>query len=227
MQGGQRACAPAHPFMNFPRLLRSSFLSMAVLAGAATASATVVYSENFDATNFRSGSLLPNNFSERWAQTDYYFINSFAGWTFTGSAYLAKEHATANQAVLLNETTGVARYTANLAANTLYQLQFNLSGDNIRNQPYRFLLDIGSSNVIDLTQSWSVANPAGYAQSVFFNSGSNGVVNFKFYQASASGASAIFDDVVISTVNVPDEASLAACLGLGLAALFAGRRRRA
>jgi hypothetical protein len=186
------------------KLLLAAGLGLMLASGMLPAKASIVYSENFDAGGFL-GSYLGDvgNFSERWTDTRYYTINNFNGWSFTGSTYLAQQISTGNQALLLNEQTGVAKYMSGLLANTLYDLTFNLSGDNRPGSNYRFLLDINGVNVLDITAQWTATTPAGHSQSIQFMTDGAGSALLKFYQGSSTQSSPIIDDIVISTVPEP------------------------
>ncbi len=204
----------------------SLICAVALLTGALSAAAnTIVYSEDFNAGGFL-GSYIGDvgNFSERWTDTRYHSINDFNGWTFTGNTpLLARQTSTGNQAVLLNEPSGVATYLSGLNPNTLYELTFNLSGDNQPGSNYRFLLDINGGNVLDITAQWTTTTPAGHPQTVQFTTGGSGNALFNFYQASQTGSSPIIDDVVVS--SVPDGGTTAALLGSVLMGLGVLRRK--
>lgn len=204
-------------------------LAVACLGSVGARAATVVYSENFDSAAFLGSYLGPvGNFSERWTNTQYYTIHNANGWNFTGSSYLARDVTTGNQAVLLNETTGVATHVTGLAANTTYQLSFNLSGDNVPNNTYRFLLDINGTNVLNLANLWTATNSAGHLQNVTFSTDSTGQALLRFYQNSSTPASPIIDDIVVSTTaSAPDGGATLGLLGLGLLGVAGFRRRRA
>ena len=196
-----------------------------LLAGAVSAGAnTIVYTEDFNAGGFLGSSLGDvGNFSERWINTDYYTVNNNDGWVFSGSSYLAKDVASGNQAVLLNEPSGVATHLSGLNPNSPYVLTFNLSGDNRPGLDYRFLLDINNVNVLDITSQWTTTTPAGHAETVQFTTDGTGQALLKFYQDSATQSSPIVDDIVVTTV--PDGGTTVMLLGSALIGLWALRRK--
>src|SRR5690348_13426474 len=115
----------------FPLNLLAYCAVMTLVVALPARAATIVYSEHFDNAGFL-GSVLDlsqdpfGNISERWgADTSYNNINNFNGWTFSGTSYLARRPSDGNQAVLLNEPTGVATTVVGLAPNAFYSLTFN------------------------------------------------------------------------------------------------------
>src|SRR4051812_29825333 len=93
------------------------FLSTVCFLGLmSAANAVPVFTETFDSPLFVGPAILsfgnPDASSDRWANTNYYTINSGVnGWTFGADTYVAKETDTSgvlsgNGALLLNETGG-------------------------------------------------------------------------------------------------------------------------
>jgi hypothetical protein len=94
--------------------------------------------------------------SHRWANTDYYSINSGVnGWTFGSDTYVAKETDTSgvltgHGALLLNEPSGVATRIIRLSVGQQYQISLLLSGDNRPGRSYVFNISIGSDSWTEL-----------------------------------------------------------------------------
>jgi len=75
------------------------------------ANAATIYSEDFNNPGFlslgNSSNIPVLSFSDKYASTDYYLINDFNNWSFTGDAWYALSGT--DGAVLLNEGGGPHR----------------------------------------------------------------------------------------------------------------------
>lgn len=200
--------------------------SIFVVGASGVACAGPIWSEDFNNAGFLGSSLnLHNeNFSERWPNTDYYTINNFNGWTFSGGSYLALNTQTGDQALLLNENgpTSAIYTLTGLVPGQQYDLAFNLSGDNRPGLLYGFLLFINNALALDVDTQWSVTDPAGHIFDLIFTADGSGVAVFNFTQDSSTQASPIVDDITVNNV-VPEPGTLAligmallSLLGLGL-----------
>ena len=97
-----------------PTLLSSLKFLVAACALApivGTANAATIYSEDFNNPGFlslgNSSNIPVVSFSDKYASTDYYLINDFNNWSFTGDAWYALSGT--DGAVLLNEGGGPHR----------------------------------------------------------------------------------------------------------------------
>ncbi len=202
-------------------------LSAAVSAGSA-ASAAIIYSENFNDIAFvgsNLGLVGSEATSDRWADTSYYTINNANGWTFSGSAYLAKQDSTGDGALLLNETTGVGTTLYGLTVGKAYTLNLLLSGDNRPGQNYVFNVAIaGVNQSVSGTDLAAGTNPGTLLSYNFVATASQQTLTLS--QASGSQASPIVDNVSITAV--PEPATWALMIsGFGLAGAALRRRRTA
>src|SRR5476651_1210754 len=107
------------------KLLSTVCLSLGLMSAA---TAAPVFTENFDNAAFIGsavlvfGSTSDSASSDRvgWANTSYYGINNFNGWTFGSDTYLAEKTdalgaKSGDGALLLNETTGVGTHIVGLS----------------------------------------------------------------------------------------------------------------
>lgn len=214
--------------MSFVAKLAAASLLAGVAAGAG---AVTVYSEDFNAAGFVGGSLVANDTSDRFGATDYFFLNNFGGWTFAGSStFLARPTGGTDGAVLLNESSGAAsRLITGLSIGQQYSLSFLLSGDNRPGDAY-----VLNGGIAGLTFSVGGVdgapgtNPGTLLSYNFTATSAQHLLSFD--EASATQASPIIDNIVISTVGggaVPEPSSWAMLLaGFGMVG-FAARRRRA
>ncbi|HEY1612598.1 MAG TPA: PEP-CTERM sorting domain-containing protein [Rhizomicrobium sp.] len=200
----------------------------AFLAAIPAAQAGTIYTQDFNDPGFLGTSLnLSGNdlTSERWINTTYNNINNFAGWTFTGGAYLAvNADDPTQQALLLNEN-GPTNATYNLTglnAGQTYEISFNLSGDNRPGDQYGFLLDVNGTQIASVNGTWTV-HDTGTEEQFFFKANSSGDALLDFSEDSTTQASPIIDDIAVSTV--PEPASLG-LLGAALATLGVWRTRK-
>jgi hypothetical protein len=186
------------------------------------ASALVIFSDDFNASNYVGGNPYVN-FSDRFGPTTYYDINDVNGWTFSaGNTFLAKS-ASLDGAILLNENDGpltpggsvVSRQLTGLVTGRVYTLDFLLSGDNIPGDAYALKVTLGglapvTFHGIDGT-SGSVAGVASRLSFV----ATAPTTMLVFASASQSAASPMIDNVTVSTV--PEPASWALMIaGFGL-----------
>ena len=223
--------------------MKTNIVAIGIIVGALSLSmqarATVVYSEDFNASGFLGADLNLTGQdinSERWgAQTAYYNIKNADGWTFNSpGTYLAVNTATGNQGVLLNENGGIANTVVGLTANAFYTLSFNYSGDNRPGEVYGFGVDVNGANVVSLSSlSWNTVNSAGHQDTIQVQANALGDVALEFYQTTPGGsqASPIIDDVTLSTVSaVPEPTTIIAgasmLLPFGASAVRILRKKR-
>ena len=201
----------------------------ALLAGAATAaSAVTVYSENFS-FDFVGAGLAPNDTSDRFGNTDYFFINNVNGWTFNSSnTFAAVSFAREDVALLLNENAGggsATRLISGLTPGAQYTLSFLLSGDNRPGQAYVLTGGIaGLSFTVNGVDGAPGTNPGSLLSYGFTATNTSHLLSFG--QASITEASPIIDNITITSAAIPEPATWAMLLaGFGMVG-FAARRRR-
>ena len=189
----------------------------------ATADASVIYGETFDAPAFR-GAFITNTVSERATSTIYGHANNADGWIFDGSAFLALVGS--NGALSLNESPFASSATKTLTGllpNMPYQLAFNLTGDNVRNAPSELLVSVNGLRLLDVQHSWSVTGN-GEQLAATFTSNATGAAILKFAEIDRGNlASPILDDITVT--SLPEPAS-AAAFGAGLLGMAAMRRNK-
>ncbi|WP_310476064.1 PEPxxWA-CTERM sorting domain-containing protein [Sandarakinorhabdus sp.] len=207
-------------------------LAAAVLLLSGTAaSAVTVFSESFS-FDFVGASLVSNDSSDRFGDTDYFFINNVGGWTFnTNNTFAAVSFAREDVALLINENGGggsATRLISGLTIGQQYSLSFLLSGDNRPGQAYVLTGGIaGLSFTVNGTVGAAGTNPGSLLTYGFTATSSSHLLSFG--QTSVSDGSPIIDNISIDTVGaaIPEPASWAMLLaGFGLVG-FAARRRRA
>lgn len=185
--------------------------------------ASVIYLETFDAPAFR-GSFITTTASERAATTTYDHAIDANGWIFDGSAFLALVGT--DGALSLNESPFASTATkaiTGLAPNTMYQLAFNLTGDNVRNANSELLVSVNGLRLLDVQHSWSVTGN-GTQLAAKFTSNAAGAATLRFAEIDGGNlASPILDDITVTTL--PEPASVAA-FGAGLLGMAAMRRRK-
>jgi len=216
------------------RATLAALAALSTLAAASAALATPVYSEDFNAAGFVGASLgadAPDLHSDRWANTDYFFINDFNGWNFAGGAYLAQNHGTSDGGLLLNENNGVATTLIGLTAGQTYSFSLLLSGDNRPGQAYLLNADLDgvlhSVGGIDLA---SGANPGSIFSFDFTASGATANLTLFQTRQGDSEASPIVDNITITEARgaVPEPGTWALMLsGFGMAGAALRRRRAA
>jgi hypothetical protein len=212
------------------KLLSTVCLSLGLMSVANAA----VFTEDFNNPAFIGspvlvyGSGVDSPSSDRWANTNYYAVNNFNGWTFAGGAYLAEQTnpagvTTGNGALLLNENGGVGTNIVGLVVGQKYDISLLLWGDNRPGQPYVFNISIGPN-------SWTTPGVDGNPGSnlgtienyVFTATGTSETL--KLSQGSATEASPIVDNISIAAIPEP---STWAMLLLGFAGVgFMAYRRK-
>jgi hypothetical protein len=211
----------------FLGLVATGFTSLTIQP----ALATVVYSQDFNNSGFQGSLLSSPDSSDRYNPTSLYFVNNFAGWTFSGSAIY--ENPGNNGAVILNECCvgngagGTASTTiTGLTVGQAYAVGFDVWGDNRPGGTWTLNLALNGSPAFSLNGIDHAAGSfAGSAETVFFVATSSSVT-LDFSQAnSTEGASPTFDNVTVATV--PEPATWAMMI-LGFAGLgfMAYRRNR-
>ena len=217
--------------------MMKKLLSVACLSlGFMSAANAAVFTEDFNSPAFVGGPVIVFNgggdspTSDRWANTNYYSINSGVNnWTFAGGTLLAAETTatgtpTGNGALLLNENGGIATNIVGLVVGQQYSISLLLWGDNRPGSSYVFNVSIGDD-------AWSTpgtdgaagSNPAGSLQTYTFTAGSTSET-LTLFQSSGSQASPIVDDISITAVPEP---STWAMMILGFAGIgFMAYRRK-
>jgi len=203
-----------------------------MLPGLSLAAST--YSEDFSAATGVPpilSSSVDGTFSQKWAATNYYIggLVTEQGWTFSGQAYLAENAQNGDKAILLNEGGGGLGHgsMSTMISNATpgnYQLSFEYWGDNRPNIPYQFTVSVGSSSQT-ITGSWTQAMSGTSNTAVVpFSLASSGNIQLQlsFLDKSSYQASAIIDNIKVSSVPLPGAIWL---LGSGLAALIGVRRK--
>jgi len=191
-------------------------LSIACLSlGLMTAANAAVFTENFNDPAFIGspvlvfGSTTDSPSSDRWANTNYYLINSVVnGWTFSGTTPLLAAQTTpagdltGDGALLLNEPSGVATNIVGLVVGQQYDISLLLSGDNRPGQSYVFNISIG-------TNFWSTpgvdgtpgSNPGTLEHYLFTATAASETL--MLYQSSQTQASPMVDNISIAAVPEP------------------------
>jgi hypothetical protein len=215
-------------------------LGLAISLNAAavnSANASVVFSENFDASSGFANSLIlgfgstaDSASSDRWANTNYYTINNVNGWTFGSSGtYYAEQTdargvATGNGALLLNEDGGIATNIVGLVVGQKYTLSLLLSGDNRPGQAYVLNAAVGSSTFSTSGVDGSPGSNPGTTENYIFTATSSSE-QLVLSQASTTQASPIVDNIRISSA-VPEPSTWAMMI-LGFAGIgFMAYRRK-
>ena len=212
------------------KLITRTLAAALLLAGTA-ASAVTVYSESFS-FDFVGAGLSSGDTSDRFGDTDYFFINNVDGWTFnSATTFAAVSFPREDVALLLNENGGggsATRLISGLTVGQQYSLSFLLSGDNRPGQAYVLTGGIaGLSFTVNGTDGAPGTNPGSLLSYGFTATSTSHLLSFG--QASVTEASPIIDNIVIATAGgvVPEPATWAMLLaGFGMVG-FAARRRRA
>jgi hypothetical protein len=213
--------------MKFTVGVVSALIALGV--SAASANAATVYSENFNLPGFVGTPVLTGDTSDRWADTNYYTINNFDGWTFSSDAFLAQNAADPSDgALLLNEYAGVGTTIVGLTSGDQYDLSFLLSGDNRPGEAYVLNVDVGgNTSTFNGVDGAAGTNP-GTTENIYFTAvGASETLTFSQATASPSQASPIVDNILISSAPEPATWGLM-ILGVGMAggALRATRKSR-
>ena len=202
-------------------------LFLLLLGPVGSSHAALIFSENFNNAIGTLPLLDPRDqpVSEKWGLTNYY-IGSPAvatGWTFAGQAYVAENGTnTTDKAILLNESPhGSMSTSINVSQGTTYLLTFDHWGDNRPGAPgYQFSVSINGSVLDTISRIYPESGP-GVTESIYFTAASNNIV-LSFLDSSSGQASAIIDNVNISSVPIPPTVWL---LGSSLVGLVGLRRR--
>jgi hypothetical protein len=212
------------------RMFMTAGFVLALLAFSAHSSHAFLYTENFSSATGTSPTLAIDQFSEKWSPTTYYIGGPavLTGWTFSGQAYLAQNGT--DKAILLNEglTGGYQRSEmitsiGGLSVGQNYVLTFDYWGDNRPGQTYSFVVKMAGTTVGSslITGSYTVSGNGTVAYIPFTATGTT--MALTFMDATTSGqASAIIDNVSVSSVPIPSALLL---ISSGLVGLIAIRRR--
>jgi hypothetical protein len=198
------------------------------LLPAAPASATPIFTENFNSAT--SGALVVTGaeFSELWVATDYYLSPASTGWSFSASgAFLAVNHGDpSNKAILLNEgpAHGTAATGLTLVPGQWYNLTFDHWGDNrpgTNNYVFDVMLD--STPLGTVNRGYGAPGPGATTTFSFRATASSQTLSFSDNTLSGE-ASGIIDNISVTAVPEPTSLLL---LGAGLSALGLVKRRKA
>jgi hypothetical protein len=201
-------------------------VSIACAGNVANSHAEITtYRQNFDGLQFRGAPVLLNDSNENWQTADYYNIMDSSEWSFGPGAYWTTDRQ-GNGAVLLNEDGGTTGGTARLDLREsgfldgqLYELAFDVFGDNRPGEIYGFTVLAGSTiyALDDQTVGLAGTNAGNIASShrlVFTFNQQTSDITWRQNTPQGSAASPIIDNVFITAVPEP---SISAMLGLGLA----------
>ena len=204
----------------------------ALLLGPVSASAQVIFSEDFsDATATGFVDLGADNRSETYQPTYYFSAPVDAQWVFSSGTYLASSDKTVlnepagNKAVLLNESPqhALAQTSIPVAIAGDYVLTFDLWGDNQPNTTdYSFEVSANTTVIGTVTRGYTIPGPGASASFIFF--APSGVLQLSFKDISVGQASGIIDNIVLSAIPEPETYAMLVA-GLGLLGFVARRRR--
>ena len=221
------------------KFLAAAFVSLgsviALNAADIGAANAAVYTENFDNPAFMNslalgfGSTADSASSDRWANTNYYTINNFGGWTFNNPGTFIAEQTDArgnlsgNGALLLNENGGVGTTIVGLVVGQKYNMSLLLSGDNRPGSAYVFNISIGGNSwIISGVDGNPGSNPGTIENYAFIATDTSETLTLT--QSSNTQASPIVDNLSIAAVPEP---STWAMLILGFAGVgFMSYRRK-
>ncbi len=208
------------------------FICSAAIFTARSASAAVVYTENFDNPAFLASVFIPagetyaHNDRIGWTNTGIGNINSVEGWTFNEGVYLGLQEGTSDQALWLNEVgPGATRTITGLAAGQQYEIRFLQWGDDLTQGAFTGKLDVDGTTVLSYDY---VAQAFGTVEAVTRSAHftATGTTATMVFGASSGGASPIIDNIVVSAVPLPPAFSLFATSIAGLCGLCRRHTKR-
>jgi hypothetical protein len=183
---------------------------IAIALSVGSTNAGTIYSENFNDPGFLSlgnSSNLPIvSFSDKYDSTNYYAINDFNNWSFTGDVWYALSGT--DGAVLLNEgggppSPGGAAFTTvtGLIPSAAYALSFDVWGDNQPGLVWVLNVAVDGSLLLTLNGVDHAAGTfPGITETIYFTaSGTSALLDFS--QASLTTASPIFDNVSSTPIS--------------------------
>jgi hypothetical protein len=201
-------------------------LFLLLLGPVGSSHAALIFTENFN-TAVGVGSIYTDApYSEKWSNTNYYIggAPTNTGWTFDGQAYLAQNvNDLTDRAILLNESpnASMSRSIGGFTAGTTYLLSFDHWGDNRPGTPgYQFSVSITGSPVSTISRVYSRVG-TGDTANIYFKAASENI-DLSFLDTSTGQASAIIDNISISSVPIPAGVWL---LGSALVGLVGLRKR--
>ena len=201
------------------------FVCLAASFTAHSASAAVVYSENFDNPAFLESVFIPagevyaHNDRIGWTNTGIGNINNAEGWTFANGVYLGSQQGTSDQALWLNEVgPGATKTIDGLTNGQKYEISFLQWGDDFTNSSFTGNLDVDGTTILsyDYTVKTFGTVEAITRTATFIATGTTATMVFG---ASSGAASPIIDHITVSSVPLPSAFLLFATTMAGLCGL--------
>ena len=182
-------------------------VATALVLGAGSAFAAPVYTENFNNSAFVGSSIGLKGSdltSDRFGATDYYSINNFDGFTFSGTTpLLAQATGTGDGALELNEPSGAASVTlTGLVSGQAYDFSFLLSGDNRPGEAYVLNVNLGGNTTTINGVDGASGSNLGTVEHIGFTP-TGTTESLILSQASTTAASPVLDNLSVSAAPEP------------------------